>query len=1132
MNRSTFNGSSFNGLGGTLNQASADLGCSIVVSDYKWLSPALKTKQQSFAVRPYYSCQIIDDSFVPNQVLSDPSYPRQGSSVVAPDGITLTVGIDSTNSVSIWIGTPLTTYGSPSHVFASGASVIDSRNHVAVQVSDYIAGKYKIDVYFFGNMDNSGGTGFLSIKHYYSLDSGATWATAQAVNDTIIPYANTQHLWISAGKPYQADNGNIISTVFYIEPDGTAFDITYQQYLGTGGAYHSAVRWSKKDINTRDWMLHSLDVALIDSKWHVAFSGYHSYYEPTNQDASILNYGIYTTEILNFQNDETLDVWSPANPVITAVSSSPQNKNSFTWPQLMYDDADEILYLIFRGQTVFSISDVSSNSSVTINDNFYISKSVDLSNFIYPNPIIFTDGTEFSDTNSNSIVRTGQLFYILGNGKLWNYILNNTVADVSPDILQYQVKDTQQSPSTMGLSIGNQNNQWRGASPTQPGYQAIAKNKKINLFQGYYTGDSTTEVAPKNVFYIDDIQATVTTSRNDFILSGRDFYKLLKVLQTKFAFNYTGIKKYVDIFDGTTMSNYNISSGTWSENPATNTLNQSNSSAIESLAIFSSYQQTKANTIFTVSAQLPDPSLSGSAVRFYFYYVDSGNYMTFDVANNTSSATYDWSIRKTVSGVPTTLQSGSFAVGTTNFFPFMFVRQSFGKCQIYRGSDVSSGQAIGAFNTMSAIGTEVDFTLNFTDIGTVAFGGFNTQLSFKNFRYTEFDISQNIKELIRTIATKSGVFDYKMPTVFQDRFFNNTNYSGSYSLQNRTLYVPQSQTVMKNDIQLDNIDVEFEGQLSILNASSASYFDFIFRNTGLANNDNNYFVRVRNDGTGYITVSLYATYLGVQYLLASTGGSSSANNLRFDLSQSHKYRILFFNSYIYVIIDDEVVFGWFDNNITNMQSTGYIGFRSSSNNVTLVRNVIGIDLWTQIENFAINPGDDLESSIESLLNTIRSYFFSDNWGRMKVVVLRSADSSNYTYQDQLVLQAVDNSDKEYYNQITVVGQNGITATARDGASISQNGIIRDYVVNDNKITNYNDALARAQAELINANKFNNQYNPKQINNLGSEIYDVVRVINTGANSSNVDQVVRNYAQEADAGGNNQSYWISIETGKL
>jgi len=756
-----------------------------------------------------------------------------------------------------------------------------------------------------------------------------------------------------------------------------------------------------------------------------------------------------------------------------------------------------------------------------------------LINFIYPNPVIFTDGTEFFDRNANSITRVGQLFYILGNGNLWEYILNSTVADVTADIIQYSIQDTQQSPSTINLSIGNQNNQWRGASPTNQGYQAITSNKKINLFQGYYTSQSTYEVAPKNVFYIDDIQATITNNRNDFTLAARDYYKLLKVLQTKFAYNYTGIKKYVDIFDGTTMSNYNIRSGTWTETASANTLNQSDTTATESLAVFSFYQQTKANSMFTIAAQMPDPTLSGAVVRIYFYYVDENNYMVLDVANNSSGTNFSWDIAQCVSGSRSNLQSGVFPIGTTNFFPFTFVRQSFGLCQIYVGSDSDDGQGIDAFNSMNPIGTEVDFTLNFSALGSVAFGGFTTALTFKNFRYTEFDISQNIQELIQTIATKAGVFDYKMPYFFQDRFYDDTTYNGAYYLLNRNLYIPESEVVMKNDLELGDIDINFNAQLSIDDPTLESYLDFIFRNTGLTDNDNNYFFRIDNDGTGYITVSLYATYAGTQYLLTSTGGSTGANNLRIDLTVPHNYRVLFFNSYIFFMIDNEVVLGWFDNNATNIQTSGYIGFRSSANCTSIINNVLGIDLWTQIENFAINPGDDLEASIESLLNTIRSYFFSDNWGRMKVVVLRSTDVSNYTYENQLILQSVDNSDKEYYNQITVVGDNGVTATVRDSVSIASSGIIRELVINDNKITNYNDALARGNAELINSNKFNNQYSPKQVNNVGSEIYDVVHVINTGDNSSNVDEIVRNYSQETDGGGdNNISYWITIGTGKL
>ena len=62
------------------------------------------------------------------------------------------------------------------------------------------------------------------------------------------------------------------------------------------------------------------------------------------------------------------------------------------------------------------------------------------------------------------------------------------------------------------------------------------------------------------------------------------------------------------------------------------------------------------------------------------------------------------------------------------------------------------------------------------------------------------------------------------------------------------------------------------------------------------------------------------------------------------------------------------------------------------------------------------------------------------------------------------------------------------------------------------------------------NKYNNQYNPKQILNVGSELYDVIHITNTGNNSTNINQDVRIYSQEMDVGGDSISYYLLVETG--
>jgi len=101
------------------------------------------------------------------------------------------------------------------------------------------------------------------------------------------------------------------------------------------------------------------------------------------------------------------------------------------------------------------------------------------------------------------------------------------------------------------------------ASTTGAGAAAIAKNRKIVIWQGYYNSNGVPEDVPRNVYYIDDIQQQVSSTKNDITLVGRDFYKKLKTTVTKFSYQLVGPTLFTDIFDGTFMSQWNQVSGTW-----------------------------------------------------------------------------------------------------------------------------------------------------------------------------------------------------------------------------------------------------------------------------------------------------------------------------------------------------------------------------------------------------------------------------------------------------------------------------------------------------------------------------------------------------------------------------------------
>ncbi len=1119
------------------NYKETGVSCQAIVSDYKWLSKTLETAQQQSAVRPYYECRIIDDSIL-GDIVTTPTTPAQGSVVVAPDGIMYAVGLDGSNNVAVWSGDTTALSGAPSSILENVAGNRSSFNHYSISCSDWIAGSYKLDVYFFGHW----ASGFLTILHYYSMDKGSTWHTDQVVNTTGIQGSffvsiNKQVMWLSAGKPYLDNLGNIISTVFYIENNPssiTDFMIKHQQYLGSGGTYQTAGQWSP-EIDSLDWEIHSLDSAYINGNFYITFSGYHQVFDATNQNSNILNHNVYISKIVAFSNVVSSGIsqslWTPPEQVISALSTSSLNENDFIYPSLFYDG--KYLWILLKGQLVTSVQNSNGATNIGTSINYLLSKSSDFINFSYPVPVVFSN-TLFSDTTYYSFFLLGSYYWLAGAGQLGRFIINNIVADVSNDILSYETQDTQQNPSTINISIGNANNQWRGAAPTKSGYQAIANNKKICLFQGYYNANGIPEIAPKDTFYIDDIQQNVASNANDFSLIGRDFYKNLGVLKTAFAFNYSGIKKCVDVFDGSVPGNWNFNSASdWAD--GNNLLVYTNGAPIDGLAIFTVYQQTKANTSFAVTVKFMNPSnASGKPIYVYFYYVDGSNWLRFKLDANASGSNWNYTVQQNVAGTPSDISSGTINYTGNIFFPMLFTRNGFFNFNIWLGGGTAS--TIDAFASYTQLLSNFSAALLFTGLATVALGGRSNytgagdQLTFLNFKYLEFDNSLDITELLQKIATKSGIFEYKLPTVFDDYFFSNTNYSGTFTIPNRVLTIGASQTVMKNDMQIDNGEIQFVARINPTGGASNFKFRFIFRNTGLVNNNECYeFIIGQTDsfGTTVNSIEFFNIHSGTSYSMSIP----IVDYLHIDLKQYHTYRVSFANGYAFLIIDNVVIYSWIDNNTTSIHTTGYIGFKTEASTKLEVASVIGNVLYNQIEAFSINPGDDLQSSAESLLATTRSYFISDLMGRFKILQLNSTDPSGYTYQDQIVQQQVDNSDKEYVNQVTVIGNN-VQAVVQNVTSIGANAIVREEVIVDYKITTYQDALTRANLELVNFNKFNNQYNPTNIMNVGSELYDVVTIINTGNNSSNVNQTVRNYSQQAQVGGDKLNYWQTIQTGTL
>ena len=225
---------------------------------------------------------------------------------------------------------------------------------------------------------------------------------------------------------------------------------------------------------------------------------------------------------------------------------------------------------------------------------------------------------------------------------------------------------------------------------------------------------------------------------------------------------------------------------------------------------------------------------------------------------------------------------------------------------------------------------------------------------------------------------------------------------------------------------------------------------------------------------------------------------------------------------------------WSDTNLTETSlsfSNGYWGFLTDNNSTLFVSNIQSLQIYQQVQNLALNPGDDLSTALDNILQAVYVYTYSDQLGRYVATILNSSDTSTFTYNNILYELESDNSDQQTINEVIVTGTN-VSSTAQNTVSIAQLGVVRSTTITDYSITTYQDALTRAQQELVAQNRFNNQNTPQNPMNVGSEIFDAITITNTGNNSTNTNIVCRIYNQEFDNDGSNGRYSIQIEAGTL
>lgn len=1143
-----------------MSVAFSEIACSLVVSAYKGLTSTLVTAQQSYALRPFFNAKIIDDTVQPNQVISTNLPPlSNGTAVTAPDGTILAVGLDASGNVVLYKASNLHSgaWTSTKIIEAVGGTFNNDLNRYSIQVSDYVNGTYTVSIAYFSNFVNSSSP--LNANLWVSNDGGTSFPTHYITSMPAIMASSKYqsgvafrlNLSIAAIKP-RIVAGVMKFGYFTVQPNSNvlfpsvvqAYDIAYA--YGDTGSLTFGTTWSERFVNSNDWILHSLDTYYLNGKDHIIFSGYRNFIDTPNtivQSSAVSIrpiYGIWATYIENIGNGSNNadagvvgDVWFTPRQVLNSIAVGSTNRNIFTFPCVSIING--LVNLTFFAQTVDSIIS-QTTGAVSLHYSYFLVQSINGIDFSYPNSLVMSDGSEFSG-NTNQIsgvsyVSQGQYIYLLGSGKVWEFIQNNIVADVSNDIIQYTISESAGQPSSITLQLGNANNDWVGASPTNPGASAISGNRKIVFQQGYYNANGVPETVPRNVYFIDDINQNVSNTDNNVTISGRDLYKRLKTLITKWAFNWFGPLFYVDNFDGTTLGNWSQQTSGWVED--TNTLTTSSAPVGDSNILLSNIPRITEASVMAVGIK----GNTTGHVYVYAYYFDSGNFLRL---NYNFASTPHFIIEKCVAGSLTTLTSDNSSTIPNGETHMLFVRQYDYFKFAFVLSAVSTGNTIDAFLSNNVIGSgEYDMTSTIIALQSsqwsVGLGANGVSPVFTNFQYSQFNFSNNISEIIQRLATKAGVFAYNIQEVFTDFFFNSSDWypGGDSTTFNRILKIFGISDYYKTDQIVSDGEVTFRAACIPQVGVTANQFAFYFRTDSPTAPTSGYRLRVRAQSGTTINVGFDRLYQGTWYPFPSCQKfliNTAKGGLNFDITQPHTYRVVFASGWMYAFIDDIMVCSWNDNNTTSSYlTTGYIGFGSLSLSNLLIYGISATAFWKQSPSFSLNPGDDIESAVLAASQSIRAWIFSDLFGALKAVLLNSNDISTYTYQNQLYVQGVDSSDKEYVSQVTVYG-NGVSATARN-TSLMVGAATRELVIVDYTITAQQDAQSRANYELSNSNQYRVQLNPKQVLNVGAEIFDAVQVVDTGNNSSGVNTTTRVYAQKMTTGGKNNEYSLELDTGNL
>ncbi len=1147
-----------------------DLQCSVTVSGYKWLTSTLQVAQQSYALRPFFKVKAVDDSIVPtSKTIGFVNLRNNGTMAVGPDGTVFAVGESPTSDVMLYKGANLHGGSFDSSVtLESGAGTHDNTlNRYVVKCSDWIKGTYHVDVWYLFNFGNT--ASLLNVKHFYSDDGGNTWnnetvtgipgATNTDYQNGTIPNLsicgitprwdpNTQTTRSGFAYFYPSKNGSGV----YNKMGAAQYNI-YKVHTYFGDTTNGYVNndWPSADADSGDWTIHSLDSYRLSGTDNFIISGFRNFYDPAN--TGNLNYSLWNFEVENFTGG-TSDVWSSPISVFSAYATITGNVNSFTYPTA------NVASTVINGNTI-PIANITFNSVVVAttgatgtgtHTDIMLTQTVDGDYFTYPSIFNFNGASFGNVAYTPSYVQQGGYYYLLGlapntDSEMWESVVNNIVADISNDVLAYAIQDVSGGASSMSIQLANQNSMWVGTSPTNPGASAIAGGNKILIEQGYYNANGVAETVPRSVFYIDDINQSTTSNNNTVTIAGRDFLRKFSLTITKYAYNIFNSLFSIDM----SLANWNQQNDTWQT--VAGGFQSTTAPTDDAVITLANMPPNTYGSMMTVSIQ---GQTTGHAY-IYVMYLDANNWARIHFQFNAGVTYLGFEINDhTGLSIFFSTQTSSPLNNNTLWYPVVIRQHNWtqfdvmiGSTGSYYGNDIGSYGSLTYYvagyqpdlNSMS----EMEIWTGLTNPATtsqwsVGLGCKGIQETFKAFRYIQYTDSLSINDVIKTVATKAGIFNYQIQDIVTEYFF------GKYTYTLLALYatiVNRQMTIRANGYALADLnapqiaDGEIRAIMHTHPLGANTGFSIAFRhgNDG-SGHEGAYRFHLR-DENGYQHVYLERLYLGTWYTMApspyTTTTPQTIGDLNIDFTKPHEYKVVFIDAWLFLYVDGIEVCGWNDNNATTLGylTTGQWGWYSDAATTLIVSEMTSTAFWKQNPSLSLNPGDDMLSALNGFLQTVRAWVFSDLFGRLKAVFLNSADPSTYTYQNQIQVQGVDSSDKEYLSQVTVYG-NRVSAVARDNTLMS--GVpVRDSVIVDYTITTQQDAQNRANYELIHSNQYQAQYSPKQTMNVGAELFDVVTVVDMGSNNTGVNSSSRVYAQKFTLGGKgNNEFSLEVDTGHV